>query len=282
MLKDDAAPTRTKRGRGNNNSGGGGGGGKKSGRRKTPVKVSNKLPIVTLVRNDVGGRKSGEKGPNGEKGSNYTENRRSESDFLNADRRDGRGDDSTGRHRSESFSPDVAAKKNSDRTKDADDHNFVHEGGNDDDDDDVDDENFLRSKDLLVTPRKNHRKRSSSSPVASPQLPLANVINTPVDPPPRYGDGFEEEVIPDSYPAVAAAADASFVADATDADASFAADATDADATFLTPRRRVPAISQVLAPETPVAEMGLTYVEKAAIARRRLKEAKGKLKARIV
>ena len=92
-------------------------------------------------------------------------------------------------------------------------------------------------------------------------LPLSNVINTP-DFAPRLSDKDneeeEEEVVPDSLPPDALVAD-----DADDA----------AEATFLTPRRR-PASCQVLVPETPVAEMGLTHVEKVTMARRRFREAR--------
>ena len=132
----------------------------------------------------------------------------------------------------------------------------------------IDDDNFLHSRNLSKTPRKSRRRTSSTDPT-SPQLPLANVINTPnfvadlrhtgvSDAAARDGDAAaadEDLVIPDTYPSA-------------EED-----DSAEAEATFLTPRRIFP-VSQVLAPETPVAEMGLTYVEKSAIARRRLREAR--------
>ena len=126
--------------------------------------------------------------------------------------------------------------------------------------DNEDEENFLHSKNLLKTPpnrnRKGKTKSATSLPSANSPLPLGDVINTP-----EYAGSpvhLQEEaacVVPDSFP--------DGVADK-DADA-------EAEATFLTPQRR-PVSSQVLVPETPVAEMGLTHVEKVTMARRRFRE----------
>jgi len=123
------------------------------------------------------------------------------------------------------------------------------------------DENFLHSKNLLITPpSRKSRRRTVSPSQTSPQLPLGNVINTPEVGAERQFDAAakgavdEDVVIPDTYPS------------------EDKNESAEAEATFLTPQRKAPA-SQVLVPETPIAEMGLTYVEKSAIARRRLRDA---------
>jgi len=75
----------------------------------------------------------------------------------------------------------------------------------------------------------------------------------------------EDLVVPDTYPDPEPAVEKDESPEA------------ESEATFLlTPRRRRMDASQVLVPETPIAEMGLTYVEKSAIARRRLREDRGK------
>ena len=215
-------------------------GGGARGKKKTPVKGGNKKPVVTVVRNDV------EHLP-----TTSTSGRR-----FNVTR-SGNETDSTKRDGNKSadatdpISPDMLKRNRGNALID---QESVPKTGPERDDDE---ENFLHSKNLLTTPPGRNQQRKKKSSSSSSSSPLGNVINTPhfVDPPTCREDKDDNEVVvvPDSLPEG-------------DPD-----DAAVADTTFLTPRRR-PIGSQVLVPETPVAEMGLTHVEKVTMARRRFRE----------
>lgn len=228
---------------------GGGGGGR--GRKKTPPKPTNKAPVVTLVRD-------------GAVDSRPVDNRRrtrtTSNDRVNRVKQPALKTDHQAQNQSD-ISPEILVKVKRKSSVLGDHHPSEKHYQQDVD---KNDENFLHSKNLLKTPPARKSRRKTQSSPSSPQLPLANVINTPILVHDRHTvsgeadflevDAADEDlVIPDTCPV------------AEDVDAA------DAEATFLTPQRKVPQ-SQVLAPETPAAEMGLTYVEKSAMARRRLRE----------
>jgi len=119
-----------------------------------------------------------------------------------------------------------------------------------------DEEPLLDARRLVTTPRNKRRRTSLSKsppytpPPASPLHPLANTINTPILP------DTLPDTIPNTYPELLSLP----------VHARLGLDESQPS----TPR--CSRIGVILAPETPVAEMGLSHTEKAALARRRYRD----------